>query len=190
VSWGRTVGTWTGPYDPRLGGTQLAGPDWNVSAANLDGPLPSDPGGRAFVEAERIGALGDVGVTVATRLAIGSGAPRSVLAATPTGVALLIPRGGDGRGPLVAQANVRLAARWRGMTATLDVINAFDRREVTLLDESYSGDVVHPISGGSYEDLVFLRTDAGAPARRLTTFQLPTAFQPPLSISLGVHKVF
>lgn len=190
VSWGRTVGTWAGPYDPRQGANQLQGSDWDTGGANLSGPLPTDPGGRAFVEAERRGTLYGVGVSVATRLTVGSGTPRSVLATTDDGVVVLLPRGSAGRNPVIAQADVRLAARWRGVTATLDIVNLFDRRDPTALDESYTSDAVRPIAGGSYEDLVYLKTATGQPARRQAAFQLPTAFQPPLAISLGVHKAF
>jgi hypothetical protein len=49
---------------------------------------------------------------------------------------------------------------------------------------------VRPIEGGSYADLVFLKTDTGQAAHRRTAFQLPLAFQAPLSVSLGVHKAF
>jgi hypothetical protein len=190
VMWGRTVGTWTGPYDPRQGANLLQGPDWDADASNLHGPLPTDPGSRAFVEAERRGTLGPVGVAVATRLSVGSGRPRNVLADGPDGIVELLPRGSAGRNPVIGQANLRLAAQWRGVIATLDLMNLFDRRDLTNLDEVFTGDTVRPVEGGSYADLVFLKTAAGAPARRRTGFQLPTAFQPPLAISLGVHKAF
>jgi len=190
VSWGRTVGTWAGPYDPRQGANQLQGSDWDTGGANLSGRLPTDAGGRAFVEAERRGTLSGIAVSIATRLTVGSGTPRSVLAATDAGVVALLPRGAAGRNPVIAEADVRLAARWRGVTATLDIFNLFDRRAPTALDESYTGDAVRPIAGGSYEDLVFLKTATGQVARRQTAFQLPTAFQPPLAIAFGLHKAF
>jgi len=190
VMWGRTAGTWAGLYDPREGTNLLQGPDWDFGATNLYGPLPTDPGGRAFVEAERRGTLGTVGLAASTRLLVGSGRPRNVLADGSNGIIELLPRGAAGRNPVVGQVNLRLAAQWRGFTATLDVFNAFDRQDITNLDEVFSGDEVRPISGGSYEDLVFLKNDAGKPATRRTGFQLPTTYQTPLSISLGVHKVF
>jgi hypothetical protein len=190
VMWGRTVGTWTGPYDPRQGANLLAGPDWDAGASNLSGPLPTDLGGRVYVEAERGGTLGEVGVSVAARLTAGSGRPRNVLADGVDGVVELLPRGSAGRGPVVSQANVRLAARWRGVDITLDVFNLFDRRDVTNLDEVYTSDAVRPIEGGSASDLVFLKTDAGRAATRRTAFQLPVAYQSPLSVSLGIHKAF
>jgi hypothetical protein len=190
VMWGRTVGTWAGPFDPRLGFNALQGPDWDADAANLDGALPTDAGGRGFVEAEQRGTLGPVAVAVATRLTVGSGRPRSVLADGVDGVVQLLPRGSAGRNPVVSQADVRLAAIWRGVTVTLDVFNLFDRREVTNLDEIYTSDTVRPIAGGGAADLVFLKNEAGRPAIRRSGFQIPIAFQDPLSISLGVHRAF
>jgi hypothetical protein len=190
VMWGRTVGTWTGPFDPRQGANQLAGPDWDVDAGNLYGALPTSSGSRVFVEAERRFTLGDLGLAVATRLTAGSGRPRSVLANGTDGIVELLPRGSAGTGPVVSQANLRLAARWAGFDVTLDVINLFDRRTPTNLDEVYTTDAGRPVIGGSASDLVFVKTDGGAVAHRLTSFQLPTAYQPPLSVTLGVHKSF
>lgn len=190
VMWGRTEGTWTGPYDPRQGANLLQGSDWDVTASNLYGPLPTDLGGSAFVEVERRGSLGPVGLAVATRLTVGSGRPRNVLADGADGLVELLPRGSAGRNPVIGQANLRLAARWRGVLVTLDLENVFDRQDLTNLDEVFTSDTVRPVSGGSYEDLVFLKNDAGKPATRRTAFQLPTAYQPPLTVSLGVHKAF
>jgi hypothetical protein len=190
VTWGRTVGTWTGPFDPRLGANFLAGPDWDAGASNLSGPLPTDPGGRLFVEVERRDRLGEVDVAVSTRLSLGSGRPRNVLASGVDGIVELLPRGALDRNPVTGQANLHLAARWHGITATLDALNVFDRQDPTNLDEVYTSDGVRPIEGGSYADLVFLKTDTGRPAQRRTAFQLPTAYQAPLSVSLGVHAAF
>ena len=190
VSWGRTVGTWAGPYDPRQGVNLLQGSDWDAGASNLYGPLPTDQGGRGFVEAERRGTLATLDVSVATRLAIGSGTPRSVLAQTSDGIVALLPRGAAGRNPVITQANLRLSARWHGLTATLDVINLFDRRDAIRVDEVYTTDAVRPISGGSYEDLAHLKSDTGRTVRRQPAFQLASEFQPPLAIALGVHTAF
>jgi len=190
VTWGRTVGTWAGPFDPRNGVNQLAGPDWDLDPSNLYGPLPTSSGGRVFVEAERRGQIGELAVSVATRLTVASGRPRSVLADGDAGIVELLPRGSAGNGPPIAQANLRLAARWRGVDVTLDVFNLFDQRAPTNLDEVYTRDAVRPIAGGSASDLVFLRSDSGDPAIRRTAFQLPIAYQSPLSVTLGVHKAF
>lgn len=190
VMWGRVEGTWTGLYDPRQGVTQLRGSDWDGATTNLYGRLPTAPGGRMFFEAERRGALGGIPVSAATRFTAASGAPRSALGIGPDGLVQLIPRGSAGRNPVIAQANLRLAARWQGFTATLDVVNLFDRRVATSVDELYSEDGVRAVSGRRYEDLVFVTSDDGHVARRLPSFQLPTEFQAPLSISLGIHRAF
>ncbi|MBC7977062.1 MAG: hypothetical protein H7138_18960, partial [Myxococcales bacterium] len=100
------------------------------------------------------------------------------------------PRGAAGRGPVIAQANLRVAARWRGYTATLDLVNVFDRREPLQVDERYTDDPVRPIAGGDVTDLAQLQTSGGQPAARRTAYQLPTAFQAPLSVTLGIHKTF
>lgn len=190
VVYGRTRGTWSGFYDPRTGLTALDTPDFDRSTSNLDGPLATQIGGQAFVEAERRGAFGDVAVAIATRLAVASGRVRDVQADGVTGDVELLPRGAGEASALVAQANARLSASWHGYTATLDVMNVFDRRTVTGTDELYTVDGVRPIEGGAAADLVFLKTDAGRNATRRTAYQLPVAYQPPLSVTLGLHKTF
>lgn len=190
VAWGRTVGTWAGPYDPRQGVNFLAGSDWNADPTNLRGPLPTELGGSVFVEAERRATLGPVELSVATRLTAASGRPRDVLANGIDGIVELLPRGSAGESPVISQANVRVAARWHGVDVTLDAFNLFDRRGVTNLDEVYTNDTVRPIVGGTASDLVFLKNDTGQAATRRTAFQLPVSYQSPLSVSLGVHAAF
>ena len=91
---------------------------------------------------------------------------------------------------MLSQANLRIAARWHGAEATPDIFNLFDRRTVTNLDEIYTSDTVRPIAGGTASDLVFLKNDTGQAATRRTAFQLPIAYQSPLSVSLGLHTAF
>lgn len=188
--YGRTVGTWTGPVDPRQGQALYAGDDWDSDTANYDGRLPTDPGHRAFVEGWRRGRLGGVDLTVAARFTVGSGRPRNVLAESDFGLIYLLPRGSAGRGPALAQANVRIAARWRGTDVTLDVFNAFDRQPATNLDEVYATGSVLPIAGGDEADLVFLKTTGGAQPPRRSAFRLPFAFQAPIAATLGIHRAF
>src|SRR5581483_11156704 len=141
ITWGRTVGTWAGPYDPRQGATFLAGADWDSGSANLSGPLPTDIGARVFLEIERHGQLGPVGLAAATRFTVAQGAPRSVLG-DGDGVVDLLPRGDAGRNPTLSQVDLRLAARWRGFDLTLEVFNLLNRRDPTQVDELYTDDPV------------------------------------------------
>jgi hypothetical protein len=189
LTWGRTVGTWTGPYDPRQGATFLQGTDWDAGSVNLSGPLPTDSGARMFMELERHGTLGPVGLAAATRLSLASGTPRSVLG-DGDGVVDLLPRGDAGRNPMVSQVDLRLAARWRGFALTLEIFNLLNRRTPTQVDEVYTDDPVRPIDHGTPADLAFLKAENGQPAHPRTAFQLPIAFQAPISASLGIHTVF
>ncbi|HEY0191943.1 MAG TPA: hypothetical protein VGC42_12575 [Kofleriaceae bacterium] len=189
VSWGRAVGTWTGPYDPRQGANLYQGADWNSSNVNLYGTLPSDAGGRMFMELERHGTVGPVGLAVATRLTVASGIPRDVLG-DGDGVVQLLPRGAAGRNPLVSQANLRLAASLAGFELRLDVFNLFDQRTVLFTDEVYTDDAVLPIRGGSATDLVQLKNESGNAITRRTSYGLPLSYQAPISATLGLHKAF
>lgn len=178
--YGHTVGSWTG----------LSSTDFEFVTENLVGQLPTDTGHRTYIEAERSGRVGPVRLTVAVRLSLGSGRPRSALGNSDDGIIYLLPRGSLERGPLLTQTNARLAATWHGVDVLLDVFNTFDHRDATNLDEIYAGGSIHPIVGGSAGDLVFLRTETGTVAARNPGFQVPTAYQPPLSAVLGVRTRF
>jgi hypothetical protein len=195
--WGKTIGSWTGPFDPRQGATLYAGTDWDLDATNLYGRLPTDPGHRVAVEGERRGTLAGVELAVSTRLTVASGRPRNVLGDSDFGIVQLIPRGSNGRTPTLSQANVRVAARKWGTDFTLDLFNVFNRQAPVTLGETYAGDQVHPIVGGTIQDLVFAKNEScgelsctGPPAARRTTFGLPTSFQSPFSVVFGAHRVF
>jgi hypothetical protein len=193
--YGHTTGTWTGPFNPNEGAVLYSGADFDFESINQAGPLATDVGHRTYIEAQTAGRVGPVKLAFATRLTVGSGKPRDVLANSDEGLINLLPRGSFGRGTLLTQANVRVAATWRGVDLVLDVFNLFDRRDTTSVDERYSGTganpvAVHPIEGGAPSDLVFLRTEGGSPAVRNPGFQLPTSFQPPLSVMLGLRTRF
>ncbi len=193
---GKTIGNFLGPFDPRQGTILYNGDafdgtgDAALTSGNEMGRLPTDVGQRVFVEADRRGRLGPVALELSTRLTVASGRPRSAFADTDLGVISLVPRGSIGRGPMLSQANVRLAARWEGFDVTLDVFNAFDRAQSTSVDELYASALVRPIEGGTYEDLVFLKDTDGHDVGRRTAFGLPLAFQGPVSAVLGVHRSF
>ena len=188
--YGHSIGSWTGAFDPRQGAVLYAGTDYNASSVNQLGILPTDIGHRVYVEGQRTGRLGGIPVTVSTRLTAGSGRARSALGDSDEGIVFLIPRGTAGRGAVLTQANVRLAARWRGLDITLDLFNVFDRREATNVDEVYAGGIIRPIDHGDATDLVFLKTESGADAVRRATYGSATAFQSPFAAALGIHRSF
>jgi len=189
--YGRTIGSWTGAFDPREGAVLYAGSDYDATSVNLLGRLPTDMGHRTYVEAERRGKLGSVPVSIAMRLTAGSGRPRSAIAdSSDTGVIYLIPRGSAGRGPMLTQANIRMGARWHGLDLTLDVFNLFNRREAVAVNDVYTQAAVRPIDRGSREDLVWLKTETGLETVRSTSYAHALSYQSPLSVLLGIRQTF
>jgi hypothetical protein len=191
--YGHTEGSWTGAYDPVQGAVLYAGDAFDFTDRNLAGELPTSAGHRTYIGAVKSGRVGPVGLSFATRLTVASGRPRSVLGESDDGLIFLLPRGSLGRGPVLTQANMRLVATWylrRPIDFVLDVFNVFDHRDATNVDEVYSSGSIHPIVNGTASDLVFLRTDAGAPATRSAGFLVPTAYQAPVSVVLGVRTAF
>jgi hypothetical protein len=188
--YGRTIGSWTGAFDPRQGAVLYAGTDYDASSQGQLGRLPTDMGHRTYIEAQRIGHAGPVKFAISTRLTTASGRPRSVLGDSDEGIIFLIPRGTAGRSPLVSQANVRVAASWHDFDITLDLFNVFDRRTATSTEELYTGGTLHPIDHGTLEDLVFMKNEDGADVRRNPSFGVGTAFQSPLAAWLGIHRAF
>ena len=188
--WNRTVGSWTGPFDPRQGANLYNGQDWDSVTGNIVGRLPTDAGHRVAFELERHGKVGPVELGASARLTTQSGRPRSVLADGDGGVIYLLQRGDEPRGELVSQVNTRVAARWRRTDITLDIFNLFDHRTPTNLDEIYASGDIRPIRGGTHEDLVWARSEDGSPIRRRTAYGLPFAYQNPIAVTLGVHQTF
>jgi hypothetical protein len=188
--YGRTIGSWTGAFDPRQGAVLYAGTDYDATSLDQLGRLPTDIGHRTYIEAQRSGHVGPLKLALSTRLTNASGRPRSVLADSDDGIIFLIPRGTAGRGPLISQANVRLAATWHDIDITLDLFNLFDRRTATNVEEVYTGGAVHPIDHGTAADLPFLKNESGADVRRNPSVGVGTGFQPPFSAWLGVRHAF
>ncbi|HUS29062.1 MAG TPA: hypothetical protein VMZ53_11145 [Kofleriaceae bacterium] len=188
--YGRTIGNWTGSYDPRQGITLYSGDDFDATSQGLLGRLPTDMGHRTYIEAQRSAQVGRVKLSVATRLTTASGKPRSIVADSDDGIIYLLPRGSAGRGPIVHQANVRVAATWHDLDITLDLFNLFDRHTATNVEELYTTGTLHPIDHGTQADLPFLKTESGAEARRNPNAGVATGFQAPFSAFLGVRRAF
>jgi hypothetical protein len=188
--YGRTIGSWTGAFDPRQGAVLYAGSDYDSTSINQLGILPTDIGHQVYVEGERGGRIGPVELSVSTRLTAGSGRPRSVLGLGDDGIFFLIPRGTAGRGPVLTQANVQVAARWHDIDITLDLFNVFNQREATNVEELYATGSIRPIDHGDPTDLPFLRSESGARVGRSATYAKATAFQAPFAAALGIHRSF
>ncbi|HEY5922000.1 MAG TPA: TonB-dependent receptor [Kofleriaceae bacterium] len=189
--YGRTIGSWTGAFDPRQGAVLYAGTDFDTTSANLLGRLPTDLGHRTYIEAQRSAKVGSAKLSVATRLTAGSGRPRSAIGETLEGYTIyLIPRGTAARAPVTTQANIRIGAQWRGLDITLDLFNVFNRREAQTTDERYAGGTIRPIDQGSASDLLFIKNEDGTTAPRNPSYGTATSFQAPFSAVLGVSSAF
>jgi hypothetical protein len=191
-SWGRTLGTWTGPYDPRQGAVLYGGQDYDGDAHNLFGTLPTSPGNRVYAETIVRGKLAGVPAGVSARLTLAAGLPRDALGNSDLGIIQLIPRGSEGTDPMVSQVDLKLFARAAGFEWSLEVFDAFDRRQTTLTNEIYAGgeQTVRPIDGGTYNDLIWLRVGDGEIAQKNPAYLLPTAYQTPLVVVVGAHRAF
>jgi hypothetical protein len=191
-SWGETVGTWSGPYDPRQGVVLYGGTDYTTSVENLYGRLPSSPGNRFYAEAITRFHLGKVPAGVSSRLTLQSGLPREALGDSDLGILELLPRGAAGTDPMLSDVDIRLFANLHGFDVQLEVFDVFDRRDPTLTNEIYAGNgqIVRPIDGGTYSDLIWLHADGGGLAQRNPAYGYPTAFQAPATFVLGVHHAF
>ncbi|MEZ4360233.1 MAG: TonB-dependent receptor [Kofleriaceae bacterium] len=145
--------------------------------ANRDGPLPQDRPHALKLDAYYLFELGRHGVlAVGGRFRAVSGAPISALGAHPAygaNEAFLLPRGGLGRGAMDHNLSARVSLRralGRGISVEVfaDVFNVYDRQGPTTLDQTYAPALPNnnttPISGGSYEDLIWLKA-SGSGAR-------------------------
>ncbi len=189
---GRTVGNYLGPWDPQQGTTLYDGEEFDTPFSTITdmGHLPTEVGQRVYLEAARRGSVGSVTLHAGARMTLATGRPRSAFAVTDVGYFSIVERGSLGTAPLLTQANVRVGASWRGFDLTLDVFNVFDRDEGTGIDELYTESFVRPIVGGTYEDLVFLKTTSEQPAVRRSGYGMPFGFQAPLSAMLGIRRAF
>jgi hypothetical protein len=189
---GRTVGNFNGAWDPRQGVILYNGDEFGTGfTANTEfGRLPNDVGQRLYVEGSRRFTFGNVGLQAALRLTLNSGRPRSAIALTDVGPLHIIERGSIGRGEMLATTNARIAASWRGFDLALDVLNVFDRGAASSVDEVFTSSFVRPIDGGSFEDVIFLKTTDGDTPSRRTAFGLPLAFQAPVSGILSLRRQF
>ena len=159
---------------------------------DLFGALPTSPGNRFYAEPIVRGHIAGIATGVSARLSLQTGLPRDVLGDGDLGLVELLPRGAGGTDPMVSQVDLRLFARLGGFDLQLEVFDAFDRRTTTLTEEEYAGaqQALRPIDGGTYSDLVWLRTDGGAPVARNPQYDFPRSFQGPATFVLGVHRAF
>jgi hypothetical protein len=115
----------------------------------------------------------------------------------------LLPRGALGRTPFTNSLDVHAAYRRRLPRGTsgevfVDVINALDTQDVYTIDQAYTGGLgnANPIAGGSYRDLVWLKSidafglESSKPTERNPHFMQPSARYGPRYAMVGGRLVF
>lgn len=187
----RTYGNYTGVYgsDEEVrnahGGFAWQTPDFLVNGTGL---LPNDRthvfklyGSHAF----------DVGLTLGGFFTAQSGTPLSEFGAHPVGISLLPlrQRGTNGRTPWIWDLNLRLAYDLRRLTGfegrsrqrlLMDILHAFGQREAVSIDQAH----FLVSSGDTYEEIVANQSSPNA------TYLQAKAFQPPMTIRLGIETTF
>ncbi len=127
-----------------------------------------------------------------------SGRPINVQGADPIygpSYVFILPRGSGGRTPMVTQFDLHLGydqplSKRVALSVFLDVINLFDQRQVTNVDDDYTYSSVLPILNGRPSDLAHLRTYDGTPAIVNSNYGQPTAYQSPLYMRFGARLSF
>mgnify|MGYP000119549447 CR=1 FL=1 len=201
-TYSRTIGNYPGAFSPSNG--QL---DPNISTqfdltdllANRNGPLPNDRPHNFKLTGFYVQPIGQKAqLTFGMTFSAYSGRPIEVLGTHlyygPREVYIL-PRGAGGRTPPVTQFDLSVGydqQLGRGVSLRLfaDVINLFNQRAVTNVDDEYTTDVVQAVPGGTIEDLRRLRTVFGGVPVYNSNYGQPVAFQEPLYFRFGGRVSF
>ncbi len=185
--------------------------------ANRRGKLPQDRPHYFKLDAYRSFEIGDSTLTVGGRVRALSGIPTNALGAHylyGADESFLLPRGQLGRTAFDHGVDLHVGYKRKlshGTSAELyvDVFNAYNRQGVFRVDETYApqfsvaaggvGGVeqnANPISGGTYEDLIFAKTidrngtESSSPLGRNPNFGRTTARYVPASAQVGFRVTF
>jgi hypothetical protein len=144
-------------------------------------------------------------ITLGTRLRALSGIPRQAQAAHwlyGPGESFLLPRGQIGRTQFETGIDLHLgyAKKLKGnmeLEVFTDLFNLVNNQGVAGVDDTYSISSSNPISGGSYEDLVFAKSndeasgaESASPVLRNPNYGNVNARYAPRSIQLGARLSF
>jgi hypothetical protein len=200
-TYSRTLGNYPGTFSPSNG--QL---DPSISSqfdltdllANRNGPLPTDRPHNFKVSGYYVQPVGRSGSLIASlTFSLISGRPIEVLGLHvyygPREV-FILPRGSGGRTPIVTQFDLHLGYEHQlgqlRASFFVDVINLFNQREVTNVDDEYTSSVVGPIVAGKPEDLRRLTAADGSLVVVSSNYGQPTSYQAPLYMRFGARLSF
>ncbi|MFO0577984.1 MAG: TonB-dependent receptor [Polyangia bacterium] len=166
--------------------------------ANRNGPLPNDrPHNLKFLgtyqQPIKSGTL-NIGLTFSAY----SGRPINVLGAHNiygNSQVFILPRGAGGRTPMVTQFDLHVGydqplGKHVSLSLFADLVNLFNQRAVTNVDDDYTYSYVGPIASGRPSDIVHLKAQDGKQVVLNSNYGQPTAFQAPLYFRLGARLSF
>ncbi|MGE0549104.1 MAG: TonB-dependent receptor [Kofleriaceae bacterium] len=221
-TWSRTHGNFpgsvsydNGQLDPNISSQY----DLIELLANRNGLLPQDRPHSFKLDSHYTFELGTSNLlTLGTRARLVSGIPENALGAHylyGSNESFLLPRGQLGRTGIEHSVDVHISYGRRlskTVTAELfaDVFNVYDNqgtfeidrtyapaiRRVSAMSSSGSANNVNPISGGTYEDLVWAKTidvvgnETSVPTARNPNFRKPVSRYAPVSARLGFRLTF
>jgi hypothetical protein len=181
--------------------------------ANRQGRLPQDRPHSVKLDGYYTFDFRDAGaLTVGARVRAFSGIPENALAAHylyGPDESFLLPRGVLGRTEFEHALDLhveyrRPLGRAMAMSVYVDVFNVYDNQGTAAVDSTYAPAVsqsgalqnANPVSGGSYEDLIWVKqVDANGlekpdPIGRNPNFRNPTRRYPPAFARLGARLMF
>jgi outer membrane receptor protein involved in Fe transport len=170
--------------------------------ANRRGPLPQDRPHSLKLDAYDTFDVGHGQLTVGTRIRAISGTPINVLGPHylyGPDESFLLPRGSMGRTELEHGVDLHVGYRRGRAEIYADAFNVYNYQGAFSVDETYSpaaNSGVNPISGGTYEDLIWAKkTDANgmetsAPTSRNPNFGRPISRYAPASAQVGFRVNF
>jgi len=175
--------------------------------ANRRGPLPQDRPHSLKIDAYRGFDVGRGVLTIGTRIRAISGVPINALGPHylyGPNESFLLPRGVLGRTGLEHGIDLHVGYRERlsktvAAEVYMDFFNIYNQQGTFNVDETYTPAIsggVNPISGGSYEDLVWAKTtdtngrETGLPTPRNPNFGNTVTRYAPASAQVGFRVTF
>ena len=201
-TYSRMIGNYPGTYDgtadenlPNFSSQY----DLTDLLANRNGPLPNDrPHNLKLLGTYQQPIRTSGTLTIGLTFSAYSGRPINVLGAHPiygASQVFLLARGSGGRTPMVSQFDLHVGYDHKfnkriTLAVFADVINLFDQRAVTNVDDDYTYSSVSPVIQGKPADLLHLKDVTGAAIVLNSNYGQPTGYQAPLYMRLGGRLSF
>ncbi|HNF95918.1 MAG TPA: TonB-dependent receptor [Pseudomonadota bacterium] len=165
---------------------------------NRTGPLPNDRPHNVKIIGTYQQPIRKGNLTASLSFSAYSGRPINVLGTHfiyGDSQVFILPRGSGGRTPMVSQFDLHVGfeqplSQKVNLSVYADVINLFNQRAVTNVDDDYTYSNVAPIVDGKIADLAHLTDIDGHPIVKNANYGQPTGYQAPLYLRLGARLSF